>query len=120
MQHYLPEKSNGILSIDFYGPLPKSKGGFKYILSTIDEFSKFVVLYPLRRAVTKAVISELTKDHFPKFGQPSKTITDHGTQFTSPQWSKFLKQINIQPIFFSIRHSQSNIVENFLGSSDQL
>ena len=31
MQNYLPEKSNEILSIDFYGPLPSWKRGFKYI-----------------------------------------------------------------------------------------
>ena len=39
MKNYLPEKPNEILLMDFYGPLPASKGGFKYILSTIDVFS---------------------------------------------------------------------------------
>ena len=111
MRNYLPERPNEILSIDFYGPLPASKGGFKYILSTIDAFSKYVVLYPLRRANTKAVINKLTKDHFPKHGKPSKIVTDHGTQFTSPVWSEFLKEQQIQPVFSSIRHPQSNIVE---------
>ena len=55
MQNYLPEKPNKIMLIDFYGPLPSPKGGFKYILSNIDALSKFVVLYPLRRSNTKAV-----------------------------------------------------------------
>ena len=89
MKNYLPKRPNEILSIDFYGPLPTSKGGLKYILSTIDAFSKYVVLYPLRRANTKAVINKLIKDHFPKYGKPSKIVTDHGTQFTSPVWSEF-------------------------------
>ena len=111
MRNYLPERPNEILSIDFYGPLPASKGGFKYILSTIDAFSKYVVLYPLRRANTKAVLNKLKKDHFPKYGKPSKIVTDHGTQFTSPVWSEFLKEQEIQPVFSSIRHPQSNIVE---------
>ena len=53
MKNYLPERPNEILSIDFYGPLPASKGGFKYILSTIDAFSKYLVLYSLRRANSK-------------------------------------------------------------------
>ena len=64
MKNYLPERPNEILSIDFYGPLPASKGGFKYILSTIDAFSKYVVLYPLRRANTKAVINKLKRTIF--------------------------------------------------------
>ena len=70
MKNYLPERPNEILSIDFHGPLPASKGGFKYILSTIDAFSEYVLLYPLRRANTKAVINKLSKDHFPKHGKP--------------------------------------------------
>ena len=102
MQNYLPEKQNEIRSIDFYGPLPSSNEKFKYILSTIDAFSEFVVLYPLRRANTKAVINKLTKDHFPKFRKPLKIVTDHGTQLTSPQWSNFLKETNIQPVFFQL------------------
>ena len=56
MKNYLPERPNKILSIDFYGPLPAPKRGFKYILATMYAFSKYVVLYPLRRANTKAVI----------------------------------------------------------------
>ena len=44
IENYLPERPNEILSIDFYGPLPASKEGFKYIFSTIDTFSKYVVL----------------------------------------------------------------------------
>ena len=111
MKNYLPQRPNEISSIDLYRPLPASKGGFKYISSTIDAFSKYVVLYPLRRANTKAVISKLKKDHFPKYGKPSKIVTDHGTQFTSPVWSEFLKEQDIQPVFSSIRHPQSNIVE---------
>ena len=31
MKNYQPERPNEILSIDFYGPFPASKGGFKYI-----------------------------------------------------------------------------------------
>ena len=89
MKNYLPERPNDILSIDFYGPLPASKGVFKYILSMIDAFSKYVVLYPLRRANTKAVINKFKKDHFPKYGKPSKIVTDHGTQFTSPAGQNF-------------------------------
>ena len=44
MKNYQTERPNGILSIDFYGPLPASKGDFKLILSTIDAFSKYVIL----------------------------------------------------------------------------
>ena len=32
-------------------------------------------------------------------------------QFTSPSWSKFSEKKDIQRVFSSIRHPQSNIVE---------
>ena len=113
MQNYLPTRPNENLSIDFYEPLPPFKGGFKYILSAIDAFSKFVVLYPLTGANTKAVIIKLNKDRFSKYGKPSKIITDHGTQFTSPIWSEFFEQRHVQPIFSPIRHLRSNVVEKY-------
>ena len=46
-----------------------------------------------------------------KFGKPSKIITDHGTQFTSPIGLEFFNEKGIQPVFSSIRHPQNNIVE---------
>ena len=111
MKNYLPKRPNEILSIDFYGPLPASKCGLEYILSTIDAFSKYVVLYSLRRANTKSAINKLKKGHFQIYGKPFKIITDHGTQFMPPVWSEFLKGQNMQPVFSSIRHPQSDIVE---------
>jgi hypothetical protein len=42
MRNLTPSKPSEILSIDFYGPLPTGKSGVKYILVTIDAFSKFV------------------------------------------------------------------------------
>ena len=38
-------------------------------------------------------------------------MTDHGTQFTSKKWTDKLRKNGIKPIFSSIRHPQSNMVE---------
>ena len=38
IRNYLPSRPNEILSIDFYGLLPASKGGFKYILPPLMHF----------------------------------------------------------------------------------
>ena len=38
-------------------------------------------------------------------------MTDHGTQFTSKKWTEKLIDNGIKPIFLSVRHPQSNIVE---------
>ena len=38
-------------------------------------------------------------------------MTDHSTQFTSKKWTDKLTENGIKPIFSSVRHLQSNIVE---------
>ena len=43
-----PILTNAPLSIDFFGPLPTSVGGVKHLLTTIDAFSKYVVVYPIK------------------------------------------------------------------------
>ena len=109
MQPILANKPNEILSIDFYGPLPTSVGGVKYILSTIDVFSKYVVIYKIKKANTLAVGNKIFKDYIIKFGKSEVIMTD--TQFTSKKWTEKLLSNEIKPIFSSVRHAQSNIVE---------
>ena len=79
VQTILVNKPNEILSTDFYGPLPTSVGGVKYILSTIDVFSKYVEIYKIKRANTLAVINKIFKDYIIKFDKPAAIMTDHGT-----------------------------------------
>ena len=96
VQPILVNKPNEILSIDFYGPLPTSIGG---------------VIYKIKKANTVAVINKIFKDYIVRFGKPVAIMMDHGTQFTSKKWTDTLRENGINPIFSSIRHLQSNIVE---------
>ena len=48
----LPTTKGELVSGDYYRPLPTSTGGIKYIFVMIDNFTKFVKLYTLRRATT--------------------------------------------------------------------
>ena len=40
------------LSIDTLGPLPEDESGMRYIILIVDNFSKFVGLYPANRTST--------------------------------------------------------------------
>lgn len=111
MQPILVNMPNELLSIDFYGPLPTSTGGVKYLLTTIDVFSKFVVIYAIKKANTASVINKIFSDYVVKYGKPSRIIIDHGTQFSTEKWINRLKYEKIQPVFSSVRHPQSNSVE---------
>lgn len=105
------EKPNELMSMDFYGPLPISNAGCAYLLVTMDAFSKYVVLYPIVKATTAAIINKITKDYIPKYGKPDRILMDHGTQFTSDRLLKKLEELDIKYSFTSIRHPSGNIVE---------
>ncbi|CAB0030504.1 unnamed protein product [Trichogramma brassicae] len=100
-----------LLSVDYMGPYPTSISGARYILVCVDAFSKFVQLYPIRRADAPTTIRRIFNDYLPKYGPAKRIQTDHGTQFTSILWKRALRESNITHVLSSIRHPQSNIVE---------
>ncbi|KAF2887949.1 hypothetical protein ILUMI_18224 [Ignelater luminosus] len=93
------------------GPLSVSRGGATQLLVTVDAFSKFVKLYPLRRATTKAILNKLQNDYFPNYGTPQKILSDNGTQFRSQTWINVLESANIKHIRTCVYHPQGNMTE---------
>lgn len=116
----IPDKVNEIISLDLYGPLPRSRGGATYLCVIIDIFSKYITLYPLKKATSKAILNRLLLDYFPKFGRVGKILTDHGSQFTSKLWPDTLTPLGVKCVFSSIRHPQSNPVERYMRELSRL
>ena len=50
-QAILSDFSHELLAIEFFGPLPASRGNVKYILVTIDTFTKYVVTFLVRNVL---------------------------------------------------------------------
>ena len=105
---------NEFVSIDFFGPLPPSRGGVQYIFVVQDLFSKLVTLYPVKRATTRICIMKIRDNYCNEVGKPKKILSDHGSQFTSPVWRNSLANIGIKVLYSSIRHPQSNPVERIM------
>lgn len=81
------------LNIDFKGPLPSNSSN-KYILTIIDEYSRFPFAYPCKDMSSSTVINCL-KDLFLTFGQPLYIHSDRGTSFMSEEFKTFLRNSNI-------------------------
>ena len=105
-----PDKPLKLISVDFFGPLTKTKYGYEYILVMIDTFTNYTKLYPLRKATCNATIRKLD-DFITQIGKPQKVLTGRGTQFTSKKWKEALEERDIKGILTSIRHPQANMVE---------
>nr|XP_026485607.1 uncharacterized protein LOC113393110 [Vanessa tameamea] len=76
------------LSLDFKGPIPSNTKN-KYILTIIDEFSRFPFAFPCADITSKTVIKYLN-EIFLTFGMPSFIHSDRGTAFMSSDLKEFL------------------------------
>uniref|UniRef100_A0A6V7LHY6 RNA-directed DNA polymerase n=1 Tax=Bracon brevicornis TaxID=1563983 RepID=A0A6V7LHY6_9HYME len=113
-EHVYSEMPNDLVTVDFYGPLPRSIGGLQYIFVVVDAFSKYVQLYAIKRANTETVLRKLINNYFKEIGKPKRILSDNGTQFTSVNWRTTLEKEKVKVIYSSIRHPQSNPTERIM------
>ncbi len=99
------------LSIDFVGPLSRSKKGHCYILTVRDTFSGWLEAYPIRSATAEAAARLLEKEVFFRFGIPESIHTDQGTQFTSAEFNKLASILQIRNTTTPAYNPKSNPVE---------
>lgn len=76
------------LSIDFKGPLPSNNRN-TYILTAIDEYSRYPFAFPCADMTTTTVIRCLTAI-FSLFGLPNYVHSDRGSSFMSDELRRFL------------------------------
>ncbi|XP_018359902.1 PREDICTED: uncharacterized protein K02A2.6-like [Trachymyrmex cornetzi] len=99
------------VTVDFMGPLPRSKRGNTWLLNMQDRFSKWVELRPLRRATAPAVTQAIAEDVILRHGCPESVISDNGTQFKSTHLAKLLQNFNIEHRLTPAYTPQCNPVE---------
>lgn len=107
----LPDKPLQLVSLDLMGPLPRGQRGAKYILAILDVFSKFIQLYPIKKANADTILRKIIHEYIPKIGPIDQLLTDNGTQFHSKQWFKQLTALGIRIIHTTTYHPESNPVE---------
>lgn len=105
------EKPLEIVSADLMGPLPRGQGGCKYILAILDVFSKYIKLYPLKRATTDTIVKRIISNYIPTVGLFQKILTDNGTQYTSQKWTRIMEGLKIKSVHTTVYHPESNPVE---------
>lgn len=99
------------LYTDLLGPYPRSKAGNTSILIVLDQFSKFVLLKPLRKATAKEVCRYLEEHVFHLFGVPESVWSDNGVQFVSREFKSMLTQYGVTHIRTASHSPQSNASE---------
>lgn len=107
-----PEAAWDVVSIDFLGSYVKSQKQNRYILVILDNFTKWVEIFPLRQATSKAVINAL-KSVFLQKGFPRVIISDNANQFASRMYIDYLNSIGAIAYYIPPYHPQVNTTERY-------
>ena len=83
------------VSCDLIGELPRSNE-FNAILVVVDRLTKMAVFRPTTTNATASGIAQLFIDHvYPRFGLPSRVVSDRGSVFVSSFWRSLAKLLGI-------------------------
>ena len=93
--------------IDLVGPLPKSKGGYQYLLTYIDVATRWPEVVALRSIQARPVVEALL-EIFSRNGIPKVIISDQGTQLTGKIMKELTTLYGISKVETSPYHPQSN------------
>lgn len=103
--------------IDIVGPIQTTYTGNCYIITATDAFSKWAVAVPVQTIRTSNLIKFLEDHILAIHGIPKVIITDRGTQFTSEEWSKYIKKMNINHKLTTAYHPQTNGIDERLNGT---
>lgn len=103
-----------MLSMDLVGPLPVSKKQNTFLLVVTCCFSKYCMLFPIRRATAEIIARILEERIFLVHGIPSTLLMDNGRQFTSNIMRNLLAYYKIPNIHYTPLYTpQVNTVERY-------
>ncbi len=84
-------------------------------LVVVDAYSKYLEIVPLSHATSTNTIAAV-RHIFGNFGLPEHIVTDNGSQFTSDEFQKFLKDNDIQHTITAPGHPATNgLAERYVG-----
>ena len=95
------------VAADLVGLLPRTREGYKYILTYICVSSMYPDARPLKTLMASEVVEALL-DIFCQHGIPKKVLSDKGTQFMSNMMKATCKQIGVKQMRTTPCHPQSN------------
>lgn len=103
-----------MISIDLIGPLPPSRRQNTNILVVNCCFSKYCLIFPLRRATSEAVTKIMEDQVFLVHGIPSTVVLDNGNQFISSNLKNLFDKYKVPKVHYTPKYSpQVNSVERY-------
>ncbi|KAJ8909804.1 hypothetical protein NQ315_008933 [Exocentrus adspersus] len=93
---------------DHVGPFPKSASGSSYILTVIDGFTKYFVVFPCKTVNSRECVKYLRQTFGMFLGYPRRIISDRGTAFTSRSFCDFVNEKHIKHVVNAVSTPRAN------------
>jgi transposase InsO family protein len=90
------------------GPLPVTEAGMKFILTSQDNLSKYLIASPLLVQTADEVTDAFLKNIVLTYGIPNEIVTHQGTNFMSEVFKRICKLFKIEKICTTAYHPKSN------------
>lgn len=96
------------MAIDIAGPFPVTAAGNRYILVTMDYFSKWVEAYAVPNQEASTIAEMLVKECFSRFGVPLEIHSDQGRNFESNVFKEVCQLMGVHKTRTTPLHPQSD------------
>lgn len=97
--------------VDIVGPLTTTNSGNKYIISMVDDLTRFVEFAAIPDQQAKTISRALFEHILCRYNIPKELVTDNGTNFVGNTFKQLCKMFNVKKLRTTIYHPQSNVVE---------
>lgn len=110
----LPDDKDKTISLDIFGPLPRTQSSNRYIIVMMDQFSKLTNCYPVTNQKLQTIIETIETKYLEKMPIPETILTDNGGQFLTEEWKRYAERRGFQVRKTSPYNPQSNPVERVM------
>jgi len=98
---------------DWIGPLKEAASGARYMITLVDQFTKWPEVIPVRDVTAKTVASALLYNVFVRFGIPDEILTDRHPTFAGELFREVMAVLGTRATrILPLRH-QANSVERY-------
>lgn len=103
-----------MISMDLVGPLPVSRKQNSFLFVVTCCFSKYCLLFPIRRATANVMAKIVEENIFLVHGVPSTILMDNGRQFISNTMKQLFHTYNVPNVYYTPLYTpQVNMVERY-------
>ena len=97
--------------LDLLGPFPESRNKNKYVLPIVDQFTRWVELFPIRNMEAVTVAKVFVNEFVSRYGLSRQILTDHGAQFESLLFKEICELLDIDKKRSTSFHPQTNGIQ---------